>query len=290
MNYSVIYHHPCLDGFTAAWVIRRWARLHGHEIDWHPANYGQEPYVSWFEDKHVILADFCYKREALLNLLRYAASVTIYDHHATAKDEIAAVRETAGSSTAPMTVVFDDTRSGAGIVWDELFDRRQRPWLVDDVEDRDLWRFAIHGSRFVNMALFSYEYSFDDWDDVFIHRSRAEFVTEGRAIHRKLMKDIREFREVGQRHMSIAGYRVPVMNLPYFYASEAAGLMAEEDAPETFAACYYDSGDGFRRFSLRSRQGGMDVRKIAEQYGGGGHPGAAGFEVSLLNLDHYGLR
>ena len=53
---------------------------------------------------------------------------------------------------------------------------------------------------------------------------------------------------------------------------------------EPFAACYLDTADS-RVFSLRSRrEGGVDVAKIAESYGGGGHRNAAGFRVPRDHL------
>jgi nanoRNase/pAp phosphatase (c-di-AMP/oligoRNAs hydrolase) len=64
---------------------------------------------------------------------------------------------------------------------------------------------------------------------------------------------------------------VPVVNLPYMMASEAANRLAEG---EPFAAAYFDRADA-RVFSLRSRG---DVSAIAKAYGGGGHRNAAGFQ------------
>jgi nanoRNase/pAp phosphatase (c-di-AMP/oligoRNAs hydrolase) len=50
-----------------------------------------------------------------------------------------------------------------------------------------------------------------------------------------------------------------------------------------FSATYYDISDA-RVFSLRSSKDGIDVSKVAVQYGGGGHPHAAGFKVKKPNL------
>ena len=64
-------------------------------------------------------------------------------------------------------------------------------------------------------------------------------------------------------------------------SSEAGNVMAES---EPFAACYLDTADS-RVFSLRSRrEGGVDVAKIAESDGGGGHRNAAGFRVPRDHL------
>ena len=176
---------------------------------------------------------------------------------------------------------FDMERSGAQMTWDYLF-REARPPLVDYVGDRDLWRFALPLSRDVSAWVFSYSYTFKNWD--FLHARMRNHIDvqdvadEGGAILRKQDKDVAELLAVMQRTMVIGGVAVPVANLPYTLASDAAGKMAES-AP--FAACYFDRPDA-RVFSLRSRgEGGTDVSKIAAGYGGGGHKNAAGFQVPL---------
>jgi nanoRNase/pAp phosphatase (c-di-AMP/oligoRNAs hydrolase) len=55
-------------------------------------------------------------------------------------------------------------------------------------------------------------------------------------------------------------------------------VYSNEDVP--FVAVYYDE-HGKRVYSLRSRKGGVDVGKICESMGGGGHPSAAGFKVRI---------
>lgn len=77
--------------------------------------------------------------------------------------------------------------------------------------------------------------------------------------------------------MVIGGHNVPVAAAPYALASDVAGTMAEG---EPFAATYVDGPKG-RAFSLRSRGDGLDVSRIAQAYGGGGHRGAAGFLMPL---------
>jgi len=125
------------------------------------------------------------------------------------------------------------------------------------------------------MAVFSYPYDFEDWDDLLKDERLPELVTEGRALERKHMKDILELREVLERRMQIDGFDIPVMSVPYMMVSEAGHLMSEG---ELFAACYWDTADA-RIFGLRSSEGGMDVSKVAIKYGGGGHKNAAGFSV-----------
>jgi len=88
-------------------------------------------------------------------------------------------------------------------------------------------------------------------------------------------KDIKEFLADNVLTLNIDGYLVPVVNLPYFYGSDALDILAKG---HLFAAAYYDLPEG-RRFSLRSDENGLDVARIAEKFGGGGHERAAEFIV-----------
>jgi phosphoesterase RecJ-like protein len=42
-----------------------------------------------------------------------------------------------------------------------------------------------------------------------------------------------------------------------------------------------DDRDGMRKVSLRATDGRVDVSRIAREFGGGGHPQAAGFTTAL---------
>ena len=42
-----------------------------------------------------------------------------------------------------------------------------------------------------------------------------------------------------------------------------------------------DDRDGMRKVSLRATDGRVDVSRIAREFGGGGHPQAAGFSTAL---------
>lgn len=270
-----IYHANCADGFTAAWILHR--RYLGH-IDFHPGIYQDPP-----PDVHgrdVIFVDFSYKRPVMERLLKEAQTVTILDHHKTAIDDLQGL---------PFTeAIFDTERSGAGITWEWTFPSAVMPELVRYVQDRDLWRFELYHSRDVNACIFSYDYTFDNWNDL-EQRCGAFFgdvVREGAAIERKHHKDVAELVKVTERTMDIRGYTIPVANVPYTLTSDAGHLMAARGWP--FAACYWDTPEG-RVFSLRSTKNGIDVSSIAKPYGGGGHKHAAGFRVPFDQLAEKGL-
>ena len=262
-----IYHNNCADGFGAAWVVRRALGAH---VEFHAANYGDAP--PDVRGRTVLIVDFSYKRPVLLEMAEVATSITILDHHRSAEKDLV---DLPGNVTAE----FDMDRSGAMMAWDHFFPGKTPPEIIKHIQDRDLWRFNIKGTREVQAALSSYPHDFKVWDELMCCAG-MDLYHQGEAIERKRFKDIAEFRAAAQHTMVIAGYEVPVLNVPYFYASDAGHQMAE-DAP--FAACYWDTPEG-RTFSLRSREGGVDVSEIAARFGGGGHRHAAGFRISRDHL------
>lgn len=281
-----IYHGNCADGFGAAWVVRERMRRSEIPVEFHAGVYQDPP--PDVSDRDVILVDFSYKRPVLLTMAEKARSVVILDHHKSAAEDLRGLPEprntiedcwheaTYWEDGPYIRALFDLDRSGAGIAWDYFFPNEKRPRLIDHIEDRDLWRFLLPGTREVQAAVFSYPYDFEIWDELMKRSERTiSLANEGEAIERKHHKDVAELVAVCRRRMVIGGHDVPVASLPYTLASDAGHLMAQG---EPFAACYWDTEDG-RVFSLRSIDEGLDVSEIAAQYGGGGHKAAAGFRV-----------
>lgn len=284
MNPLCIYHHPCADGFGAAWVVRQ---FFGEGcVDFHGGVYGQPaPDVS---NRDVIMVDFSYKRPVLDGMVQQAKSMLILDHHKTAQADLAGIQPPFGPTwkrhqenvyqdvcegvSGNPYALFDMDRSGAGMTWDFFFPNDPRPALINHIEDRDLWRFALPRTREIQAAVFSFPYDFDVWDALFL-ADPSSLAGEGAAIERKHHKDIAELVAGTRRRMVIGGHDVPVANLPYTMSSDAGHLMAQG---EPFAACYVDTPRG-RTFSLRSTDAGVDVSEIAKAFGGGGHRNAAGF-------------
>lgn len=270
-NTLCIYHGNCADGFTSAWVVRR---ALGADTEFYPGIYGQPPPLENIRGKDVILVDYSYKRPIMEQIITEANSVLILDHHKTAEEDL---KDLAGAN-----VVFDMNRSGARIAWDHFFPNEAPPPLLLVVEDRDLWRFSIPNAREIQAALFSYEYTFENWDQLM--SDDLEFlVSEGKVIERKHFKDIRELLEVTKTRMLIGGYVVPVANMPYTFGSDVGNILAKG---EPFAGYYYDTPKG-RVFGLRSAEDGLDVSEIAKLYGGGGHKHASGFTVSFEVADTF---
>ena len=261
----VIYHGNCADGFTAAWAIWK-----AHK-DWefYPGKYQEEPPDA--ADREVWFVDFSYKRPVILEMAKTASFIHILDHHKSAEADLVDLPEN-------VDVKFDMNKSGARLTWGRFHPLEDIPWLVNYVEDRDLWKFRFEQTEEVSAYIFSHQYNFYTWSGIQAElesaKDRESVVEQGRAILRKQTKDIEELLQ-NKFRFPIGGHTVWVANLPYTLCSEAGNILAE---CEPFAATFYLDGKS-AIFSLRSDENGVDVSEIAKLYGGGGHKHAAGFKV-----------
>jgi oligoribonuclease NrnB/cAMP/cGMP phosphodiesterase (DHH superfamily) len=279
MKTLVIYHGNCADGFTAAWIVRQalghskfessYQDLPQSGLEFHAGFYQTPP--PDVADKIVYIVDFSYKRPVMEELVTKAKKVIHIDHHDTA------IRDMAGFESDNFESYYspDNTESGAMLTWKYFFPTRPAPEFIKHIDDRDRWQFKMPGTREVQSNIFSYEYTFENWD-MLINQSIDEQIREGTAIERRMAKDVKELLGVVVRRMNIAGYDVPVANVPYQYGSDICHALAKN---EPFAAYYYDRPTG-REFGLRSSEDGLHVGAIAAQFGGGGHEHASGFRVS----------
>lgn len=283
MNPLCIYHGGCFDGFTAAWAVRQALPA----ADFHAGIYQDPP--PDVAGKDVIIVDFSYKRPVLEAMALAARTILVLDHHKTAAEDLAGLRQpdrtwsghligceadTNMGGPPQLYALFDMERSGAGMAWDYFHPGKVRPALIDHVEDRDLWRFKLAYTREIHAAMSSYPFEFEAWDDM-MATGILELHQQGRAVLRKHWRDIETLIPLLKRRMVIGGHDVPVANIPIMFTSDTGHTMAKG---EKFAACYWDTPEG-RVFSLRSTDDGLDVSEIAKGYGGGGHRNAAGFRM-----------
>lgn len=263
----ILYHASCADGFAAAWAARL---ALGAGQEYVPAHYGS-PLPENTDGRRVYLLDFSYKRPEMEALAAGAASVVVLDHHKTAEAELA------GLAGDRLTVRFDMGKSGGRLAWEFFHPHRPVPWLIEYTEDRDLWLWKLPDSRAVSAYLASRPFDFDLWDGLDDQLQVGcpawrDMITEGTAIIRYQDQKVKEQARLAGE-VEIDGHRVLAMNATHLI-SEIAGKLAEG---RPFGACFFIRADGRKVWSLRSRDGGVDVSEIAKRRGGGGHRNAAGF-------------
>lgn len=273
----IIHHKSCPDGFCAAFI----AHKRYPEAIILPMDHGTNPPYAEVEDKDVLVLDFSWRtREENIRLSKLAKSFRILDHHKTAQTVLDGLD----------FATFDMNRSGAGITWDEIYGSnhrigdfqfigKPRPWYVNYVEDRDLWRHKLISSEEVNAYIMTLPFTIEAWETLdgmdWIDAARKG---EGALAHvRHYVREAVVQAQTG----TLDGHPARIINALYMNISEVAGALAQE-AGIDIGIGYFERGDGVMQFSLRSRND-VDVSAIATSFGGGGHKNAAGFQLSVCD-------
>ena len=286
---TIVYHANCMDGAAAAWVV---GKKYLHDLELLPASHGQEPRFNFLKGKDIIMVDFSYKREAIERINRDANSLIIYDHHRSAQQEI---------GDLPY-FIFDENKSGCGLAWDELFPNKPRPYFINYIEDRDLWRWTLPHSKLINNAIYSYPAEVESIEKL-LYIDQDDLRIIGEALEKQKEKDIstllkeknmitfylvsRRQKEWIDKKRSFHNRKTPILQnqkLNEFYKVPAVntsihlsdiGNILAKGVP--FAVIWHHKANGRIKISLRSDENGEDVSRIAERFGGGGHKHAAGF-------------
>ena len=287
----IIYHKNCTDGFGAAWVLYDYFCNHNHgtyeSISFMEADYGNKP--PEVDNMDVYIVDFSYNRETLVEMSKKARSLTIIDHHKTAEEELRGLNGFKNIKT-----VFSMKKSGAMLSWEYFYGCKEPPHLLRLIQDRDLWKLEYENTKPALAALRSRPFDFEQWT-TFMNNERAVkdvLVSEGYIIQRAETALIKELINNHEDNRWIelpleipTVTKIPILNCPGQFASEAGHLLCEKYKDAKFSMTYYDDIKAMKRvFSLRSNADNpksWDVSKIAELFDGGGHKHSAGFKQSL---------
>ena len=129
----ILYHAECPDGFGAAWAAHK---KFGDKAEYIGVSH-DEPVPSGLEGKEVYFVDFSYSEEIIKHLIKTNKRVTTIDHHFT--------REAATKMTQDYS--YSTNNSGSVLTWRYFHKDKPVPKLLEYVEDRDLFKFALPDSR-----------------------------------------------------------------------------------------------------------------------------------------------
>lgn len=266
-----IHHGNCSDGFTSAWIVKQ----KYPNADFYHANYSKPaPDDDELRGKRVIIVDFSYSVDVINHIKTLAKEFVLLDHHKTAKEK--------GIGDLP-GCHLDMHRSGAGMTWDYLFQDKERPALVDHVQDYDLWQFKLDHTRAIMSIVGTTKHKFEEWDRLSgeLQYAYADFVKQGNTVL-----------EVEEHHMNEAfngAYFAKLGDYVNVYAvncgisrynSELGNRCAVH--PDADFGLVWAVQDGKVRVSLRSLDEKRDVSLVARQFGGGGHRNAAAFSMDSI--------
>lgn len=287
MKNTCFYHFPCSDGQASAWVFEQ-AIQPSEDINQKPFYMtGSKPGCKKIDpdDHHhktIFFLDICPVLDILNRLLQNGNKITILDHHISNQQMVTNIKH------PNLEVVFDMDRSGCQITWDFFFSNQERPWFIDYIGDRDLWKFELPNSRLVNTGLYEFGWidklselpmDFKDVQKLIIEPAMIIEQKHQKILSWDMKKSVPKKILVGDQE-----YKVWLGSTYISLVSELGNLMCENDFEDgqkpDFGVVYnYNLLDNCWKFSLRSKTDGVDVSQIARFFGGGGHRCASGFEI-----------
>lgn len=289
----ILYHKGCPDGWCAAYIAHK-KYPEAELLAW---DQGTAPPYDLIIGKDVLSVDLRWKnRDVVEQAQKIAKSFTVIDHHTSGEGDLNGLPD----------YIFDVTRSGAGLTWDYLFgkdsngewtyDREEReggvelgeprPWWVDYIEDRDLWKWKLEYSREISAWMNLFSFTTEAWDGLATHtlEEHSEGIID---IGEALLQAEAKYVEEVTKHVTFGklyGKKVAFVNAPYMHASELGAKLCRMREDTHIGIVYYDRpGERETYFSLRS-DGTEDVSAIAKKFpGGGGHHNAGGFHIHIVD-------
>ena len=261
----ILYHAKCPDGFGAAFAA--WKKF-GDSAEYIPVKHGG-PVPEKMDGRDIFFVDFCFPKETMSGLAKIAKSVTVLDHHEGVRD-VATL----------FPGVFDPKRSGSTIAWEYFHPDAPMPRLMRHLEDGDLYRYELPETRDIFSYLIVMPYDFAVWDtfaQTLDDTARREEFLKKAANYTEYFKLLADLCVDGAKKVSFEGYECAFANShPSITMKSYIGKELYTKFPP-FALVVSAHPDGFG-VSIRG-DGTVDVSKIAEKYGGSGHPESSGFFI-----------
>ncbi len=260
----ILFHGDCPDGFGGAYAA--WKKF-GDAAEYMPVKHGR-PVPLGLSGAHLVFIDFIYHQEDMERLEKEAASLVVLDHHEGVKDVVESMKNH----------VYDASRSGAVIAWEYFHPEIPVPTLLTYVQEGDLYRFALPNSRELLASIYTQPFTFEAWDkiagEIEEPLMRAKMIERGELYRAHSDSIVAELAE-DAKLVRFEGYECYFAATISIFSSDLGNRLARKKAP--LALCVQARPDGLR-VSLRG-DGSVDVAKIAQKYGGNGHPNAAAFSL-----------
>lgn len=282
MNSSIVYFHgKCPDGFCAAAVAWTFFKENATYI---PCEYNDTgPDLDEIRNKDVFILDFHFNPDVMEKLQEKSKSLTILDHHKTAKEKLNHFCSQCHKKTY---FNFDLKKSGAMLAWDYFYPNKEAPFLVKLIQDRDLWSWELPSAKALCSRLDLEEFKFSRWGQL-LEENSIEFwqnyAQEGQAIEAFKKVQVKELLSAA-KPIEINGFPGVALNLNCNFIKSLAGeMLLDSFEGALFSMTYRVTPDMRIACSLRTK--GFDASShIAEKFGGGGHPQACGLTLSFEQL------
>lgn len=274
-THNVYFHKNCPDGTVAAWCAREKLGSSANyiAIDWDNV---QEDIAEQNKGMHVVVVDYAFPPIILRAIREQALSVVQLDHHASSV-EMYKNQECPGCN-----ITFDMHQSGAGLAWSHFFPNVEKPHMVKYVEDADLWRWSLPSSRGYSRNLGTAPLTFERLDEMYqwTPEQVQNFMNEGEKLQAQYDMLCKTFADIA-RPLNLDGIQGHHVSASRALSSDVGEMIYNEN--KSFACVWYVENETTIKIGLRSHKT-LDVKSIAQRFGGGGHPNASAFRLPIERL------
>lgn len=283
---AIIYHGPCPDGTAGLWCANHYRYIE-KKISCRAGNNPTED----LSNLNVVFVDICPKIDYLLELVKIANYVAILDHHKSSEQMILDNKNKL-DEIKNLYIEFDMNRSGCQIAWDYFFDNTGRPFFIDYIGDRDLWKWELPYSKEINTGLWKLGYiDFYKMNELLDNQNeKMETIKNvgtifescdktqidigiSNAIETTLISNNKTYR------LWLGGNINPALKSDFGNAL-CLKSFSDNTLPDFSAIWQYDPKLDEWWISLRGiNTRSPDLSIISNNYGGGGHPMASGFTI-----------
>lgn len=281
----VLYHGNCADGFGSAFCVwlyykRTWGKdsVFAQKIVYKPCFYSTEPlkdeFITELTGKNILMCDFSYKYDQLVQIINVCNTFMILDHHKTSAEDLKSINSE--------LKIFDQNRSGAGITWDFFFPSIPLPTFLTYIQDRDLWTRSLKQTDAFSTYLHAQKFDFELFEEFLNDTKLAEVIQIGQMwseyrdiLIQNIIKRVSYVIQEIDSEYKIVLY----LNTADFVSDVANKLFTRYPFGDFSAIHSYDLHRNITYFSLRSTSERSDVSLIAQRLGGGGHRNASGLGI-----------
>ncbi|MEA3349358.1 MAG: hypothetical protein U9Q82_01910 [Chloroflexota bacterium] len=268
MTTLCIYHNDT-DGRAAAAIVRR---ALGHKTSLYEMKHGDSlPLEEILIAEHIIIVDFSLPREDMERLANYH-QLTWIDHHKSALNNLKDISQ-------KWSGVRDTNEAACVLTWKYYFPDQPVPRAIVLIGDRDIWKWAEQDTGAFNEGIYQLNTNPHNdklWESLLNNDSTllAQIIDRGSILRGARLRNIQAATARYGFPVTFESHRTFAVNL------RGSGDLGEHirNCGYEIAYCYIDGlldGKLYTYVSLYSNE--VDVAKIAQRFGGGGHAGAAGF-------------
>ncbi|AYV77006.1 MAG: DHH family phosphohydrolase [Barrevirus sp.] len=276
----VIYHNPCSDGTAAGMAAWKYLKnkFPERQVIYKGMAMGQPP-PDDIKGKNLLICDYSYKKDVILDLLTKVNKLLIIDHHRSAEKDLQDIDN--------KYKIFDMKKSGATLTWSYFFPNTEMPLLFKYIEDRDIWTKKLVNTDDFASAFYILPHDFELYEKYLDENLLLSLINVTGPKYQELNAyytdqavsySVPKFCKIKGKYYLVASVNTSILK------SDIGNKIFDKYPLIDFSISYsiYDSSNT-TSISLRSTDKHADVSKIATKFGAGGHRNASGMRLEYIS-------